>query len=67
MDWFIGSFPGHWLQNRPFALAIARSDGRLSTRSLRRPISTGLSLWIGNTTLLSILLNLDDNVPFSPR
>src|ERR1700690_3871362 len=45
---------GHWLQNRPFALAIAGSDWAYPF--VQATHFTGLSLWVGTNILVDLRL-----------
>jgi hypothetical protein len=45
---------GHWLQNRPFALAIAGSDWAYPI--VQATHFTGLSLWVGTIVLVDLNL-----------
>jgi len=53
MDGYLVMF-GHWLQNRPFALAIAGSDWAYPL--VQATHFTGLSIWIG--TIVAVDLSL---------
>ena len=45
---------GHWLQNRPFALAIAGSDWAYPF--VQATHFTGLSLWVGTSAIVDLSL-----------
>lgn len=45
---------GHWLQNRPFALAIAESDWAYPF--VQATHFTGLSLWVGTNVVVDLSL-----------
>jgi hypothetical protein len=45
---------GHWLQNRPFALAIAGSEWAYPF--VQATHFTGLSLWVGTTVIVDLRL-----------
>jgi hypothetical protein len=53
MDGLLATF-GHWLQNRPYALALATSDWAYPL--VQATHFTGLSLWVG--TSVAVDLNL---------
>jgi hypothetical protein len=53
MDGSLVSF-GHWLQNRPFALAIAGSDWAYPF--VQATHFTGLSLWVGTNVAVDLSL-----------
>jgi hypothetical protein len=53
MDVLLASF-GHWLQNRPFALALAGSDWAYPL--VQAAHFTGLSLWVGTSVAVDLSL-----------